>query len=304
MVEQTPDCQTIQEGIDMAARLLPVNPTILDSVTVLVLPGAYYENVICRPFVNVQGLSQPSTYLFTGNADPLLPAITLDSSMNVANLSILMPAGVSEADPAAIVGGDYKQNIHSIGLTNINVFPFDDGTGVRSMQRSLELRNCSQALFTSLGVSYYGHTDRHCIEVHGPDSVDVKIAQESGWQGYGSTGWNADTHFIDCFVDALEQNDSAGGGCFLTEDCYEVHVRGSLLRTGGHGAAVRVARTVQHFDYENLTMVLVEGSTLYGTAGSPRALSIGAGTQCIFNHSTTDSVWVPPAPAPYVFKRA
>ena len=136
-------------------------------------------------------------------------------------------------------------------------------------------------------------------------------------------GWNADTHFINCFVDGIrlfkpnpdrtkpkEPFDGSGPtiGCFLTKNCYDVHLRNSLIRAlGPEGSAVKV---LCDDDYQNeqfndpynlgkerspLVNVLVEGSTLYGVAdnSNPRVLRVGQRCECVFAHSSSQTTSIP-----------
>ena len=143
--------------------------------------------------------------------------------------------------------------------------------------------NFSTTFMVNVGSSY---NHRH--------SFDVEIKGK---------GQNADCHtFVDCFFDSLflDRGDALGeGGCIDVSNCYEVHIRNSLLRVGAdfrdappepshtQGAAVRVREDA---------MVLLEGSTLYSPGiGSDRVLHVDKPTEgkisgCIFAHSSTDSV--------------
>ena len=110
-------------------------------------------------------------------------------------------------------------------------------------------------------------------------------------------GQNADCHIVDCFFDSLflDPDDPLipdGGGCIRVSNCYEVHIRNSLLRVGAYkpgttqGAAVRVMGDA---------MVLLEGSSLYAPGMvSDRVLHVDEPTAqfsgCVFAHSSTDSV--------------
>jgi hypothetical protein len=144
-------------------------------------------------------------------------------------------------------------------------------------------------MMTSVGCSYLA-----------PDGYAVELT---------GVGQNADRHFIDCFFDALYINRERGG-CFLIQDCYEIHLQNSLIRTdvkeesdwrrearGGEfgkpdddsrapGAAVATATTGLK------TNVIIEGSSLEcpWIPGSRRVLDIASRTDCFFKHSSADSV--------------
>ena len=146
------------------------------------------------------------------------------------------------------------------------------------------------------------------MELKGPDSN----TPSKGKPGWATNGWNADCHMIDCFIDALNLTNGPGG-CLLTRDCHEVHLRNSLLRAGlGRFpsadpivSAVRLESSGPNQDYEGTPVVnlFLEGSSLSGPG--PRILHVGDQTTCIFNHSSAESFRMPyrrVSPlAPYVF---
>jgi hypothetical protein len=102
---------------------------------------------------------------------------------------------------------------------------------------------------------------------------------------------NADCHFSNCFFDALFL---AGDGGFIhVTDCFEVHLRNSLVRVNNQErdaeappiSAVRVEKNSGH--HGEVTNVIIEGSSLYGPG--TRVLDIGGDTTCFFRHSSSDS---------------
>jgi hypothetical protein len=305
----SPDFNTIQEAIDAANALILAadqgrEHDFTVRYTVFVLPGTYRENIEAKPWVNVVGISKEDVFIVTdGPASPLKPAITLADHVNFTNLSILLPVTMP-ATQFAIVG----ENIVGFGLTNIDVYPAGDPgkpTGEFSPGRGLRLSNWSQAIITRLGISYYGN--EFAVELSGPLPDDER---PNGQAGLANLGWNADCHLIDCFIDALNVQ-VEGGGCLRTKDCYEIHIRNSILRTSSgreqpptSGAALRVESSGQkNVNYPEratpLVNVLLEGSSLYGI-GSPRVLHIGDHTQCIFNHSSSESFKLPYRPVPFL----
>jgi hypothetical protein len=301
-----PDFATIQEAIDAANTRIVAADQGRDHdftvrYTVFVLPGTYRENVEAKPWVNVVGISKEDVYIVAdGPASPAKPAITLSSNTNFTNLSILSPVTMP-AEQFAIVG----ENIAGFGLTNIDVYPAGGpDKPVFSRGKGLRLSNWSQAIITRLGISYYGN--EFAVELSGPPLRDPRHDPLGTPHPQGRTkiGWNSDCHLIDCFIDALNV-DGESGGCLRTKDCYEVHIRNSILRTSGgrektRGAALRVESSGPNVaDYPDraspLVNVLLEGSSLYGI-GSPRVLHIGEDTQCVFNHSSSESFRLPYRP--------
>jgi hypothetical protein len=301
-----PDFNTIQEAINAANALILAadqgrEHDFTVRYTVFVLPGTYRENIEAKPWVNVVGISKEDVFIVTdGPASPLKPAITLAEHVNFTNLSILLPVTMP-ATQFAIVG----ENILGFGLTNIDVYPAGDPgkpTGQFSPGKGLRLSNWSQAIITRLGISYYGN--EFAVELSGPLPDD----SGKGQPGWTDIGWNADCHLIDCFIDALNVQ-GEDGGCLRTKDCYEVHIRNSILRTSSgreepptSGAALRVESSGPNIrNYGEgvtpLVNVLLEGSSLYGIR-SPRVLHIGDHTQCIFNHSSSESFRLPYRPVP------
>lgn len=332
-VSLRPDFDSIQDAIDYAHRELqksagyPDNHNFVTRYTILVLPGVYKENITCYPWINLLGLARESTWLI--GPDTNKPTIALADFVNVTNLSILMVSGGTELGPAAIVGGDFLKAIHGIGLTNVDVFPA--GGESPSFQRALELNNSNNAIITTFQASYFGgRSGRACVEVRGPfwwEATTLKTAVVKP-QGWTAMGWNADTHFINCFVDAIQLDEfpdssSASVGCMLTRNCFEVHVRGSFLRSGPDGSALNVQcedlypmvalnpKSANPYGVPSewghpLVNVLVEGTTLYDSSGgaSPRVLRVGPRTQCLFNHSSASSISVPPDPSEYFLRPA
>jgi hypothetical protein len=95
------------------------------------------------------------------------------------------------------------------------------------------------------------------------------------------------------------------GGYILIQDCFEVHLRNSLIRVGVNpndgivpigakaGAIARdpeiaaVKTANPNNDGSKWTNVIIEGSSLYGPGN--RILDIGDHTVCYFRHSFSDS---------------
>jgi len=274
----------------------------------LVTPGYYRERIKMKPWVNLVGVSKESVYL-----QPLAPwdvpqprwerqtprehvlspdmadaIIELSNNCNITNLSILNPAWAT-SENVAIRGRAVK----GIGLTDLDVFPGSDwpdsppvrAGGPFSRGRILELTGDSGiCIVTALGFTYLG-----------PDSFAVKL------EGIGQ---NADCHFINCFFDALFV-ETTTSGCVQIRDCYDVHIRNSLLRVNNAhlgsvqeapevlGCAVDVAGAAQLDAPGHIpTNVVIEGSSLQCPRKSSRALNIGPHANCFFKHSSTDSIMV------------
>src|SRR4030095_4361996 len=128
--------------------------------------------------------------------------------------------------------------------------------------------------------------------------------------GYGinliGNGQNADCHFINCFFDALYLTDTeADCGILRVQDCLEVHLRNSLLRTNNRRAyhiqreplepwatlPARGSAAATRSTQNRKTNLFVEGSSLECNAegGALGLLDIGPGTTCLFKHSSSDS---------------
>jgi hypothetical protein len=109
-----------------------------------------------------------------------------------------------------------------------------------------------------------------------------RMATESNFVGRfdGANNQNADCHFSNCFFDALFLNGEATGGLFLVEDCFEVHLRGSLIRVqyGPNASRESIAAVKTNEVSLGWTHVSLEGTTLTGAGES--ILHIGRGTVC------------------------
>lgn len=305
-----PDFATIQEGIDEAARRIKerdkgAEHNFMDRITVLVLPGVYAENVVCKEWVTVVGTNIDSVFIYGGSpANPALPAITLSSNCSVNDLSILNPSDM-DSQQYAIRGTD----VVGLGLLNINIFPasspekppFSRGKVLGLFGQS------STAIITNLGASYFG--DEFAVDLWGP-APDSFVNNNAKPRGRDTVGWNADCHLINCFFDALF---TAGtdGGCVRIRDRFETHLRNCLLRTThpdltkALGAAVRIetsaingvdgsypdARVFHSKGKSPLIEALLENCSLYCPGGlSPRILHVGKFSICRFYNSIADSI--------------
>jgi hypothetical protein len=296
------DFETISEALDSIPNIPADQVDFPIRYTILLRPGYYRERIRMKPSVNLVGISKESVYIQpwapsdSTETDPKDPkhilrpntedaVIELAGTSNITNVSILNPAWAT-SNNSAIRGRD----VRGFGLSNIDVFPaslWPDSPEVRTdhttpfcQGKVLELTgNWSQCIITALGFTYLG-----------PDSFGVRL------EGIGQ---NADCHFIECFFDALFVETDTSGAVRI-RDCFEVHIRNSILRVNnGHldgnpevlGAAVDVAGDAA-FDVPGriATNVIIEGSSLECSRPSRRLLNIGPHSDCHFKHSSTESI--------------
>jgi len=284
------DFQTISEALHAIPFIPQDTPSqFAYRYTILLLPGHYRERIRMKPFVNLVGISKESVYIEPLPPDEGFPEehvlrpntndaiIMLSGGNNITNISILNPYWATKTNSAIRGVG-----IRGLGLTNIDVFPSGywpdkvgkDGPFCRG--KILELtEGWTQCIITSLGFTYLG-----------PDDFGVSLVGK---------GQNADCHFISCFFDALFV-DSDVSGCVKIRDCFEVHIRNSILRVHNGqypdpnppevpGSAVDVFGTLG-------TNVYIEGCSLLCVRPSRRILNIGPNADCFFRHSCTDSIMI------------
>jgi hypothetical protein len=293
------DFETISEALDSIPNIPADQVDFPIRYTILLRPGYYRERIRMKPGVNLVGISKESVYIqpwatsdstITDPKDPkhiLHPntedaVIELASMSNITNVCILNPAWATSKN-SAIRGRD----VRGFGLSNIDVFPaslWPDSPEVRTdhttpfcQGKVLELTgNWSTCVITALGFTYLG-----------PDSFGVWLE---------GVGQNADCHFIECFFDALFVETDTSGAVRI-RDCFEVHIRNSILRVNnGHldgnpevlGAAVDVTGVDRPGQIP--TNVFIEGSSLECSRPSRRLLNIGPFSDCHFRHSSTGSI--------------
>jgi hypothetical protein len=164
-----------------------------------------------------------------------------------------------------------RGDVYDLGLANVDIWPVSPCKLLRMEG------NWHTAIFRDVGGNYTA-PDGYGIELAGPFE--------------GANNPNADCHFSNCFFDALFMSGQGPGGLVFVQDCFEVHLRDSLLRVAyvPHPPAfepISAVRTFRSPGNSGLTNVIIEGSSLYGPP--PSVLDVGADTFCFFRHSSTDS---------------
>jgi hypothetical protein len=253
--------------------------------TILVTPGYYPEVVRFKPFVNVVGF-QKEAVIIAGQAPdvgPLGAQVYLCSNSLLSNVTLAIRGDSGQGDFVvrgydvnAYPGGPHAGDVHFLGLSNVDFFPYPPfppagsghplGGGLMRFDG-----NWRTVIFRDVGGNY-----------DAPEGYGIELAGQFQ---------NADCHFINCFFDALYMSGNAAGGFVHIRDCFEVHIRNSLIRVGyasPQGGDVPIsAVTTTRGPNDGLTNVLIEGSSLYGPGGS--VLDVGANTFCFFRHSSSDS---------------
>lgn len=282
-----------------------------DTWTILVLPGVYHEEIKMKPNVILVGIGQSAVIFPPGNwVSPEGPGgrravVYLNHNNSVQNL-VFGKLGMTSTDyvfwnrecyglgrPLDPPETGRPLDPSWLGITDVWVWPYPvkgaSETGTKGKTLLME-GDWHTALFTNFGSSYW-ETSGYDVELRGVGQV-------------------ADCHFTSCFFDALFI-DSESDGCVLVDNCIDVHLRNTLIRTTpttswrkdhegepAPGACVK-ARQKSH--------VWLEGSHLE-SPGNPshRLLDIEDGCSCFFRASSTDSVlgernivmpgWPGPAP--------
>jgi hypothetical protein len=311
---------TISAAMDAIPLMQPgEHPWFISRWTILVTPGWYLEEVRMKPYVNIVGLSPDTVFicpprtrrsLKRKNKPDARATVYMNHFTSIRNVAIAKPAYSKDTDYAIWNKDTYdlekrpgvsKTDVSDFSAFDVPIWPFpnkndfaevgsDDDVkknnathGEYVMGKSILMEgNFSTAFMVNVGASYNHRR-----------SFDVEISGQ---------GQNADCHVVGCFFDSLflDRGEAlAEGGCIDVSNCYEVHIRNSLLRVGAdfrdspaqpsftQGAAVRVRQDA---------MVLLEGSTLYSPGmGSDRVLHVdkpveGKIAGCIFAHSSADSV--------------
>jgi hypothetical protein len=298
------DFDRIQDAIDAIGSTTRYPPPTAESrYTILVTPGIYREKIIFKhKFVDLVGISQHSVYIQPDATDGAI--IELFDDVTVSNVTVW-----NFRNEYAIRG----RGVQAAGLNRVEIWarPIDRQKDdfVLSTAKALRMEGRWTAFITRFfGASYYG-TEDYSVELVGPDPAATTVDPITGRRPPGWTyrGWNADCHLIDSFFDSLSISDqrmTSGvpvGGCVYIRDCYEVHVRNSLVRTTGEGAAVRIeaASPSRNRNYPDscpymrvdrkapLVAASIEGSTLEAPT---RALSIADYSLCFFRHSAASSI--------------
>jgi hypothetical protein len=251
--------------------------------TILITPGYYPEVIRFKPFVNVVGLLKEAVIIAGQARDvgPLAAQVYLCSNSLLSNVTLAI-RGDSEQGDFVVRGYDvnsypdghqYFGNVHFLGLSNVDFFPYPPfppsghprGGGLIKFDGDWRT-----VIFRDVGGNY-----------DAPEGYGIELSGQFK---------NADCHFTNCFFDALFM--SGEGGFIRIRDCFEVHVRNSLVRVSYLDPAVtpRIAAvkiTNSSISDDRLTNVLIEGTSLYGPP--PGVLDVGDGTICFFRHSSSDS---------------
>jgi hypothetical protein len=272
------------DSIQKAINAVEPGPGFMDRATVYVTTGLYFEQITCKPHVNIVGISKESAYIFPP-AGSTGPTIRLSRDANISDLSLMNSAEMAQ-DAYAIQG----ENVEGVGIRNVDIYPVGDPDPRTnkgrpfSVGRGLSIRGKSHSIIVqSLGYSYWGRAN--AIEILGP--VDES--------------YNVDCHFIDCFIDALWM-DEWYRAAFWVRNCEEVHIRNTLIRVDNlrlesidekyEVAAVYTQSTIR----QAKTNVHLESSTLdCGRIHNDRVLTVGKNTACFFKASATAGYWLEPA---------
>jgi len=297
------DFPTIQAAMDAIPLTDPETGDFLQRWTILVTTGYYEEVIYGKPHVNIVGINKESVYIqpppIRRQARGLHPKrvnVYLSSFTLLSNVTLLNRQD-SKSGEVVVYGFDTFHGkggeVHDLGLSNVDIMPFSP-----YLENPDSLRGYSKASLIRLE----GHWHTAIFRDVGGNYIAA--------EGYGinliGDGQNADCHFINCFFDALYLADTeAECGILRVQDCFEVHLRNSFLRTNnirayhaqrepleacaivpanGSAAATRSTQ-------DRKTNLFVEGSSLECNAeGSALGLlDIGPGTTCFFKHSSSDS---------------
>jgi hypothetical protein len=309
-------------SISSAMEAIPLmapdkHPWFINRWTILVSPGWYFEEIRMKPYVNVVGLTADTVFICPPKERPMprvnggsdaRATVYMNHFTSLRNVAIAKPAYSKDTDYAIWNKDTYgmkrnrpgKNDVSDFSVVDVPIWPFPDKKGFSTVASKDDVEknvrthgeyvlgksvlmegDFSTAFLVNVGASYNYRR-----------SFDVEIK---------GNGQNADCHIVDCFFDSLflDRGDELDeGGCIRVSNCFEVHIRNSLLRVGAdprdngtsrmtHGAAVRVLGDA---------MVLIEGSTLYSPGmESDRVLDVAPPEEkkiagCIFAHSSTDSV--------------
>jgi hypothetical protein len=308
---------TISAAMDAIPLMMPDDkyPWFVNRWTILVTPGWYLEEIRMKPFVNIVGLAADTVFIcppkqrrFRRRRDGSAARATIymNHFTSVRNVAIAKPAYSRNTDYALWNKDTYDVKRSGLGKTDVSdfsafdvpIWPFanKDDFATVALKEDVEKNNATHGEYV-MGKS---------ILMEGNFSTTFMVNVGSAYNYRRSfdleikgVGQNADCHIVDCFFDSLflDRDDALDeGGCIHVSNCYEVHIRNSLLRVGAdyrdrgpprtRGSAVRVMGDA---------MVLLEGSTLYSPGmESDRVLHVERPTApisgCIFAHSSTDSV--------------
>lgn len=252
--------------------------------TVLVTPGYYPEVLRFKPFVNVVGFQKEAVIIAgqTPDVAPVGAQVYLCSNSLLSNVTLAIRGDSAQGD-FVVRGydvntypvGQHLGDVHFLGLSNVDFFPYPpfppDGNGHPLGGGLIKFDGgWRTVIFRDVGGNY-----------DAPEGYGIELTGQFQ---------NADCHFINCFFDALHMSGTGVGGFVHIRDCFEVHIRNSLIRVGysnSTGTLPISAVTTSKSPADGLTNVLIEGSSLYGPGDN--ILDIGANTFCFFRHSSSDS---------------
>src|SRR5262245_48075172 len=252
--------------------------------TILVTPGYYPEVLKFKPFVNVVGLVKEAVIIAgqTRDAEPLGAQVYLCSRSLLSNVTLAI-RGDAKLGDFVVRGYDvntypggvhHNGDVHFLGLSNVDFFPFPPFPGSHHPAGGGLIKfdggDWRTVIFRDVGGNY-----------DAPEGYGIELIGRFQ---------NADCHFINCFFDALFL--AREGGYIYAADCFEVHLRNSLVRVDYLDKNVKppiaAVKTYKSEGAGNkLSNVIIEGSSLYGP--SPNVLDVGDNTTCFFRHSSSDS---------------
>ncbi|MBK6697254.1 MAG: hypothetical protein IPG50_34460 [Myxococcales bacterium] len=305
----SPDFRTIGEamafiplpGKTNAGEVILAAPQ--DTWTILVLPGVYHEEIKMKPNVILVGIGQsavifpPANWVSPEGPGGRRAVVYLNHNNSVQNL-VFGKLGMTSTDYVfwnrdCYDIGDRMEGVDTnrraiapsgIGITDVWVWPYPVAPGAAetsTLGKTLLMEgDWHTALFTNFGSSYW-ETSGYDVELRGGGSDAAKATAK-------------DCHFTNCFFDALFI-DSFSDGAFLVDNCIDVHLRNSLVRTTpspawrkahqtepAPGACVKV-RANGHLWLES-SHLEAPGTNSY------RLLDVDDESVCFFRASSTDSV--------------
>jgi hypothetical protein len=254
--------------------------------TILVTPGYYPEVIRFKPYVNVGLLKE--AVIIAGTLDDLWPVraqVYLCTRSLLGNVTLHIWKDSKQGDfvVRGYDGNEYHdrhedpRNVRFLGLSNVDFQNASGGPLKGGGLIKFDGDDWRTVIFRDVGGNY-----------EAPEGYGIKL--KGNFQ-------NADCHFINCFFDALFL---LKGGFIHITDCFEVHLRNSLVRVDYKKvkrilkkkrrpplSAVKTTRSPGGEEPDWKTSVLIEGSALYGLGGS--VLDVGKNTVCFFRHSSSDS---------------
>jgi len=277
------DFTSINAALDAIPTLTPDDPnhSFVDRWTIVVMNGFYPEEIRCKPYVNIVGVNKESVYIQAPPGrdrerdDPRLANVYLSSLSLVSNVTLLS-ASDAMGDDVTVWGldryGNQRGDVYALGLSNVDLWPAPPCKLIRMEG------NWHTAIFRDVGGNYTA-----------PDGYGIELIGQFN----GGNNQNADCHFSNCFFDALFMSGDGPGGLFWVQDCFEVHLRNSLVRVNyvpNPPSLEPIAAVKTNKNSPGWTHVSLEGTTLNGPGES--TLDVGSGTVCWYKHSSSDSLLV------------